>query len=167
MNGSLPLPLPLGRNFMVFGGPYRKRPLNTFGVKMAVEINEPCEVNVPVRDFSVPGYEQALDGLRKTLRAVTVGEAVYVGCMGGIGRTGLMMALLAKAWGINDPVAYVRQHYIPHAVETNDQQKFIKDFVIPSDIQWMVRMSKFWSLFAFGKTCLTEDVDQFLALCPR
>ena len=59
-----------------------------------------------------------------------------MGCMGGIGRTGLMLSLLAKAFGVEDPVAYVRKHYYSHAVETKEQRQFIADFAIPLSVRW-------------------------------
>ncbi|CAM9664844.1 unnamed protein product [Phaeothamnion confervicola] len=45
-------------------------------------------------------------------------------CEAGIGRTGLMLALLAKAFGIQNPVSFVLLHYCPHIVETVLQFSF-------------------------------------------
>ena len=43
--------------------------------------------------------------------------------MGGWGRTGLFLALLAKVCGVENPVTYVRENYSPRAVETTDQHR--------------------------------------------
>lgn len=50
-----------------------------------------------------------------------------------MGRTGLFLAILAKAVGFNDPVAYVRKHYYNHAVETAEQAKYVEAF----DVSWV------------------------------
>lgn len=101
-----------------------------FGVKMAKEIDMPCDVSVPTADFKTPPVQSMQEGVRKTLEAMARGERVYVGCMGGIGRTGLFMACLAKALGVDQPVAWVRKHYIPHAVETKEQGEYVRKFDI-------------------------------------
>ena len=51
---------------------------------------------------------------------------VYIGCRAGIGRTGMMIAALAKLAGIADPIAWVRAHYHPDAVETSGQHAVIE-----------------------------------------
>ena len=62
--------------------------------------------------------------------------------MGGIGRTGLFLAALAKLSGEKDPVAYVRKHYMPHAVETQQQQDFIKNLKV-WDLRWKLQLIAF------------------------
>lgn len=123
------LPVTLGKSVRyVFGGPYRNRPHNFFGVKMAVEIKADCDVNIPTHDFSVPPIQHMRDGLVSVLVPLVMNEPIYVGCMGGIGRTGLFLAVLAKALGVNRPVNYVREHYLPHAVETEEQRTYVSMF---------------------------------------
>ena len=139
---TMPLSLKHGVTYIVQGGPYRACPNGVFGVKMAAEIDAPCDVSVPTQDFSVPGIEDATKGLKETVKAVLAGKNVYVGCMGGIGRTGLMLALLAKAFGESDPVRYVRATYYSHAVETEAQKQFIAEFKIPLSVRlriWLKR----------------------------
>lgn len=57
-------------------------------------------------------------------------ERVEVACAGGRGRTGTALACLAILDGIPaaEAVAYVREHYSPHAVETPRQRKFVEEF---------------------------------------
>ena len=57
--------------------------------------------------------------------------------MGGWGRTGLFLALIAKVCGEKDPVAYVREHYAPHAVETKDQQAYVESFDVAALQRWL------------------------------
>jgi protein-tyrosine phosphatase len=117
-------------NLAVFGGPYRQRPKGTFGVKMAREIDLPYDVSVPTVDFQVPPVEAMERGLITTLYAIARREKVYVGCMGGIGRTGTFLALLARATGVQPEVAvqYVRRYYNEHAVETREQRRYVERF---------------------------------------
>jgi hypothetical protein len=130
--------LGLGTQVYIQGGPYRHKPKGFFGVKMAKEIPLACDVDVPTQDFSVPNKKHLLRGLDKTLTAILEGESVYVGCMGGIGRTGLFLAALAKVLGYDDPIGHVRQHYRSHAVETKEQEQYIIDL----DVRWL--RLKFW-----------------------
>jgi len=79
-------------------------------------------------DFDVPAdraaAEAALAGLLARARA---GERVEIGCLGGHGRTGTALALLAVLAGTPAPeaVAWVRSAYCPRAVETAEQEAFV------------------------------------------
>src|SRR6266851_524002 len=84
-------------------------------------------------DFWLPG-DQA--HARKVLhqaweRALT--ERVEIACPGGRGRTGTALACLAIIDGLppEQAVAFVRQHYDPHAVETPWQKRYAAHFPIP------------------------------------
>jgi hypothetical protein len=120
------------RRVNIYGGPYRQRPQAMYGVNMAAEINEPADVRVPTADFSVPDEADLLKGLKKGLLALGAGRDVYVGCMGGIGRTGLYLAAMAKILGYEDPVLHVRDSYLRHAVETPEQQAYIANLDVSS-----------------------------------
>jgi protein-tyrosine phosphatase len=58
-------------------------------------------------------------------------ERVEVGCMGGRGRTGTALACIAVLDGVpaDQAVEYVRRHYHPDAVETEEQRQFVAAFV--------------------------------------
>jgi hypothetical protein len=149
MLGQLKLPLFLGRYHVICGGPFRSRPKDMPAIKLAVEIDASADLKLDIEDYNVP-EQQALDEvLRKAVTMILHGEPMYAGCMGGKGRTGLFLAILAKAFGVRDPVAYVRRHYYSHAVETNGQNEFVRDYQIPVDVQKMVRRAKWESLFRF------------------
>ena len=96
-NGSIPLRIGNLINVPhVFGGPYRDIHEGMFGVKMAAEIRQACDVDIPTRDFCVPEYDAVKRGVVLALMAMINGQDVYAGCMGGIGRTGLFLGVLAK-----------------------------------------------------------------------
>ncbi|QIN95302.1 tyrosine phosphatase family protein [Stenotrophomonas phage vB_SmaS_DLP_3] len=144
MNGSLPLKLNDRQHFIVFGGPYKKKPDHMVGVKMAVEIDRPFTIEVPTVDFQVPSMQDMEEGIDKAVTEILKGKQLYVGCMGGIGRTGLFLACLAKVFGEKDPVKYVRAEYLSHAVETIPQQKFVANF---NPKPWTLRKIKIAGFF--------------------
>lgn len=123
-NGSMPFEF-AGIKGSVVGGPYLAKPKGMFGIKMAKEIDAPCDVNIPSEDFGTPNPEVFKAGLLLAAMGLHEYGEVYVGCMGGIGRTGTFMAGLAKVMGESDPVGYVRKTYLAHAVETQGQKDFI------------------------------------------
>ena len=147
-NGSIPLRIGRLIDTTVYGGPYRKVPELFWGVKMAVEIDHPHMVAVDTRDFSVPEVSDLKAGIVKALMAMINEEDVYAGCMGGIGRTGIFLAALAKVQieyrkskhrtgRGEDPVLYVRKHFIPHAVETKQQEEYIANLDVSDIVAWL------------------------------
>ena len=130
---------------MIYGGPFKNFDPTTrrlIGVKMAVEINHPHDLSVPTRDYSVPKLDDLEDALKEVFRFIRLGNDIYVGCMGGVGRTGLFMGCLlkcidvyeGKVVDVNDIVGRVRKMYNSHAVETNEQKEFIGKF----DVSYVV-----------------------------
>lgn len=116
------------RTVTVFGGPFRDKPRHMAGVKLQPthENPEPCDVHCPIRDFGVPDEDVAHAALRQALRLMLVERrTLYVGCMGGTGRTGLFLGLLLKVAGSKNPLKDVRATYKAHAVETRDQERFL------------------------------------------
>lgn len=119
----------------IVGGPYDSFAAapDHFGVCVRAEraATKDKDVWLPIADFSVPAetsYPVMLEGITDTVAAAMAGKFVYVGCMGGWGRTGLFLCLLAKAAGIKDPIAFIRANYTPHAVETKSQEAYVKNF---------------------------------------
>jgi hypothetical protein len=139
------VPSPWG-NIALAGGPYRARPNNSdyFGVKVAREINAPYSVKIDIRDFDVPEDDRQVGvAILSALVAARTGQIPYVGCMGGMGRTGTILAIMVKAltrasrptlFGVIprgrvvDPVLFVRAHYNAHACETPEQIAYVKGF---------------------------------------
>jgi len=128
------MPLPLGfpiYPFMdkVYAGPYLDRFQGTAGFNLTPDIKTFSVCNLPIQDFSVPEDTAAvLQALRLAIRLVARGDAIYVGCRGGLGRTGLFLALMAKAVGVLDPIGHVRRAYNLHAVETTEQEEYVEEF---------------------------------------
>jgi hypothetical protein len=148
-NGVIYLPLSWGQSLAVYGGPYRKKPEGVLGVKMAKEIALPCAVSIPSADFGVPTDEDLEKGLYDVLKHLGDGDLLYVGCAGGIGRTGTFLAILLKAWGFDEPVKTLRSKYLSHAVETIQQEKLVEQFVISERCQRQIRWMKLRS-WLFG-----------------
>ena len=66
--------------------------------------------------------------------------------MGGIGRTGLLLALVLKAAGYTDPLLEVRARFKSHAVETSDQKDYLDKFDVSSiqkNVRWMIVKKRF------------------------
>lgn len=81
-------------------------------------------------DFGLPKDPVALrHALELALREAETGR-VELACAGGRGRTGTALACLAVLDGVpaGKAVAYVREHYSRHAVETPWQRGFVKRF---------------------------------------
>lgn len=145
MNLSAGIPVNMGKvNGMLFGGQFRKFVPGTrrlVGVKMAAEIKHPHDISIPTNDFSVPALSAMVDGILLGIEALGEGKDLYAGCMGGIGRTGLYMGCMAKVcidyhggeyMGFTDPVLLVRATYLGHALETDEQQAYAREFPTPS-----------------------------------
>lgn len=124
--------------YQLHGGPYRNKPDDMLGVKMAKEINLPYEVSIPTRDFDVPKLSDLNKGIEQVLQLIAKGKSLYVGCAGGIGRTGLLFAILSKLFGSSTPIKDVREGYNPHAVETEDQKGIVNDFTPTLKIKLLV-----------------------------
>lgn len=152
------IPVKVGKiEGFVFGGRYMNFIPGTrrlIGVKMAEEIDHPHDISIPTEDFSVPDVQAMQSGIIGALFAMNDGNDVYAGCMGGIGRTGLFMGCMAKV--INDyairtgdelvvpldPVDFVRQHYMSHAIETTQQQAFVRNFPTNIIMDWLDRIQE-------------------------
>jgi hypothetical protein len=78
-------------------------------------------------DFRLPAVKaDVLPALTEAWQRAAV-ERVEVACAGGHGRTGTALACLAILDGVPaaEAVAFVRQHYDPHAVETRRQRRYV------------------------------------------
>ena len=135
--------------FTVVGGPYMDRPNTYVGVKMAEEVNRPCDVDIPTRDYDVPPMDKLDAGLEQAVVYLLAGEPLYVGCMGGKGRTGLFLAVLAKVLGVVNPVEYVRAEYYSHAVETEPQYKYVTEYEAPASVTKAIRRARLMATWGF------------------
>lgn len=133
----------LWKQFSLVGGPYAAFPENGyFGVCLREQVptTKAADVHLPIDDFSVPkDPDKVVRALKEVIIAAMLGEVIYVGCMGGFGRTGLFIALVAKAVGIENPVRYTREHYFPSAVETPEQARYVENFDVSWFKPWLLR----------------------------
>lgn len=88
-------------------------------------------LELPIRDFGVPTPEELSFVLEEMQGLLSQDCSLAVHCMGGNGRTGLVLACLAsKAFElpVKEAIAWVRE-FVPKAVESKAQEKFIADFI--------------------------------------
>ena len=81
-------------------------------------------------DFGLPSDPAAMREALVEVWERADRERVEVGCMGGRGRTGTALACIAVLEGVpaDQAVDYVRRHYHPDAVETEQQRQFVAEF---------------------------------------
>lgn len=102
------------------------------------EVKKECNVGIVKigwRDFGVPDLSRAFwESMVVALKRICQERGgyldVFVCCMGGHGRTGTALSILAALFGVvpDDmcPVQYVRDHYCNNAVETDSQLKYVE-----------------------------------------
>lgn len=88
----------------------------------------PLEFLFPISDMCAPkdvkNFKLMIKWLVVQLKA---GKAIQVGCIGGHGRTGLVLAALAQVTGVapKNAIQWVRKHHCKKAVESASQIKFL------------------------------------------
>ena len=87
-------------------------------------------LHLPSRDFGVPDPVELHRMVDDVLQLVQSGENIAVHCLGGIGRTGLFLACLAKrVFGMDGEQAITwLRGYVPGAVETGEQRRMVNEF---------------------------------------
>lgn len=108
-------------------GSYGKREMQKKYKEMQFEV-----IQFPIKDFGVPKSKNKtrmfVDQLIGFLKE---GKNILIHCVGGNGRTGLLLACLArKIFGFegSGAIQWVRK-YVPHAVETEIQEKFVDAYL--------------------------------------
>lgn len=89
---------------------------------------EGAEFLYPITDMAAPkdaaSFKKLIEYLATNLEG---GKKIHIGCIGGHGRTGTVLAaLVAHMTGEKDATAYVRKHYCKKAVESKSQIAFLK-----------------------------------------
>jgi hypothetical protein len=84
-------------------------------------------------DFRLPSDRTRAEEVLRDVWSRATTERVELACGGGRGRTGTALACLAVLDGVpaKDAVAYVREHYDRHAVETPWQRRYVRRFAEP------------------------------------
>jgi protein-tyrosine phosphatase len=80
-----------------------------------------------ITNMRVPDDAMEFHNLISYLHEALLDDAkIHIGCIGGHGRTGLVLAALVKvATGNPKAIQYVRKRYCPKAVETDEQIKWL------------------------------------------
>lgn len=129
------LPLPTGRLIRGRGlrRPLPDGPVPAFGIYLLD--SEPPGFPWESRwlrwpDFGLPADPEAAVRTLTEAWQRALAERVEVACAGGRGRTGTALACIAVLDGVpaSQAVAFVRQHYDRHAVETLRQRRFVARF---------------------------------------
>lgn len=82
-------------------------------------------VYYPITDYGVlpdDVLEKLVEAVLERLRA---GSRAALFCVGGHGRTGYVAACVLHRLGIENPIAYLRKHYSPKAVESDEQERAV------------------------------------------
>lgn len=75
-------------------------------------------------------HDDAIKAIVGAFEHARAGGHVEVGCAGGMGRTGTVLASMAVLAGVDaqEAVGWVRRHYHADAVETAEQERWIWEF---------------------------------------
>lgn len=82
-------------------------------------------VYYPITDYGVlpdDVLEKLVEAVLERLRA---GRRAALFCVGGHGRTGYVAACVLHRLGFENPIAYLRKHYSPKAVESDEQERAV------------------------------------------
>ena len=94
------------------------------------EPNGIVEITYEIHDMdaprNVPRFKKLVDYLCNQLQ---LGRTVHVGCIGGHGRTGIVLAAVVQQMtGNADAISWVRAHYCKKAVESYTQVEFLNKY---------------------------------------
>jgi hypothetical protein len=87
------------------------------------------------QDFGLPrDPDAASEQIRAAFARARAGERVEVGCAGGLGRTGTVLACMSTLAGVraDEAVGWVRRNYDVRAVETPEQEAWVLRFASSS-----------------------------------
>lgn len=84
-------------------------------------------VYYPIQNMKVPGNPAKFhDLVNLIISTLAQGKKVHVGCIGGHGRTGLVIAAVVAKLGIDhDAIGWTRENYCKNAIETKAQENFV------------------------------------------
>ena len=90
-------------------------------------VGGPVCIHYPITNMKAPNNPTKFKALITYLEAELLnGSQVHIGCIGGHGRTGLVIAALVARLGVSDdPIGWVRANYCGRAVESDIQENFL------------------------------------------
>lgn len=107
-------------------------PERTFGLYLDAQWQPTWPATlVDWEDFGLPeNPELAARQIGDAFARARQGGLVEVGCLGGSGRTGTVLACMAMLAGVSpaEAVAWIRAEYRPQAVETAEQEAWVQWF---------------------------------------
>ncbi len=129
----------------VHAGPFKKAPtIGSYNVNLQAEKpygDAPIHHRLPIVDFGLPPVRATSFTLALIIfRGVLQHKFIYVGCKGGIGRTGMILSLLVRvAYDLPGykAIEHVREAYTEHAVETEAQENFVRAFPTRNLRRWL------------------------------
>ncbi|QNJ59106.1 protein-tyrosine phosphatase-like protein [Vibrio phage vB_ValS_PJ32] len=120
-----------GLAFTLYGGSYLDRVKGVPGIKLAAEVDHPCDYELAIPDFSTPTEREVALLIDWIINTTRDNYELYLGCWGGFGRTGLIAACILVALEEQDPldaIVRVRREIHGHCIETHEQRNFIVRF---------------------------------------
>ena len=102
------------------------KPLNVSTLFEMITKHKFTHYYFPIKDKSVPKNNVELNRFLNDLSfKILQNKKILLHCNAGLGRSGLIAALLCKKLGVSEnPISYIRKHR-PGAIETKDQEKMI------------------------------------------
>jgi hypothetical protein len=120
-----------------------------------------------IPDMRTPANFEEFDNMINWIQdQINDGKTVHVGCLGGHGRTGMVLSALAyKMLGIEDAITYVRDNYCEETVETMAQVKWLnKHYGIKvvdiASVSWGGYLSNIYGR-TFDDSPLDDSMDAF------
>jgi hypothetical protein len=150
LNGAFAVEFPMGIALIFGGAPFRMADMThlgrvgypTYRVKCATEVPGDADDEVPCQDYSVPRELDLLNAVERAIQAAFQGRAVFAGCYGGIGRTGVFMATVLKVLmpDMMDYVGLTRNLYLRGTIETEEQMELVDEIEVDAlrrKVKWM------------------------------
>jgi hypothetical protein len=108
-------------------------PIWSTGTKRGLSfgLNDYPAVFVNWTDMDVPKFDVLCNVVNYAVQQIYAGKKVEIGCYGGHGRTGTLLAcIMIKILGIsgNEAIDKVHKDYCQHAIETSKQEAIIREY---------------------------------------
>ncbi len=87
------------------------------------------ELHLPVPDFTAPSPALLAEAVAAINETIAAGAAVSVNCLGGLGRTGTVVAawLVSQGMAASESIAFMRERR-PGSIETREQEQAVHQF---------------------------------------
>jgi len=94
------------------------------GRKARSAVKEPERLYLPIDDGTAPDWSREF--WVTLMEDIQRFKRVLIRCLGGHGRTGTVLAILAGLSGIDYPCKYIREKYCDRAIEREVQKRYVK-----------------------------------------